>query len=153
MPALDGQVATTEVDQVFRNPLPQRLEGTYMFPLPEDAAVDQFSMWIDGKEMQGELLDAGKALKIYTDIVRSMKDPALLEYAGRGMFKVRIFPIEVQELRNDQVGCIISHRTAQKDNSISQQPRIDVIAAFASTCLLNNDWNQLRHVIRSDRLL
>lgn len=91
---IDGQVATTEVDQVFRNPLPRRLEGTYMFPLPADAAVDQFSMWIDGKEMQGELLDAKKALKIYTDIVRSMKDPALLEYAGRGMFKVRIFPIE-----------------------------------------------------------
>lgn len=91
---IDGQVATTRVDQVFRNPLDQRLEGTYMFPLPEDAAVDSFSMWIDDQEMKGELLDKQKALEIYEGIVRRMQDPALLEYAGRGMFKVRIFPIE-----------------------------------------------------------
>ncbi|MGE0709396.1 MAG: VIT domain-containing protein [Planctomycetota bacterium] len=91
---IDGNVATTEIDQTFRNPLPQRLEGTYMFPLPDDAALDQFSMWIDGKEMQGEVLDAPKALAIYEGIVRRMQDPALLEYAGRGMFKMRIFPIE-----------------------------------------------------------
>ena len=41
---IDGQVATTEIDQTFRNPLNQRLEGTYMFPLPEDAAVTDFSI-------------------------------------------------------------------------------------------------------------
>ncbi|HBP17985.1 MAG TPA: trypsin [Planctomycetes bacterium] len=91
---IDGSVATTEIDQVFRNPLDQRLEGMYMFPLPADAALDQFSMWIDGKEMQGEVLDSQKALSIYEGIVRRMQDPALLEYAGRGLFKVRIFPIE-----------------------------------------------------------
>lgn len=91
---IDGQVATTRIDQVFRNPLDLRLEGTYMFPLPEDAAVDSFSMWIDDQEMKGELLDKDKALEIYEGIVRRMQDPALLEYAGRGMFKVRIFPIE-----------------------------------------------------------
>ncbi|RMG18500.1 MAG: VWA domain-containing protein [Planctomycetota bacterium] len=91
---IDGPVATTEVLQTFRNPLPRRLEGTYMFPLPPDAALDRFSMWIDGKEMQGELLPAEKALEVYTGIVRRMQDPALLQYAGRGLFKVRIFPIE-----------------------------------------------------------
>ena len=52
--SIDGQVATTVADQVFRNPLDQRLQGVYMFPLPEDAALDQLSMWIDGQEMQGE---------------------------------------------------------------------------------------------------
>lgn len=92
--SIDGQVATTVVDQVFRNPLDQRLQGVYMFPLPEDAALDQLSMWIDGQEMQGELLDKDKALGIYEGIVRRMQDPALLEYAGKGLFKLRIFPIE-----------------------------------------------------------
>lgn len=91
---IDGQVATTVVDQTFRNPLPQRLEGTYMFPVPDDAALDKFSMWIEGVEMQGEVLDKDRALSIYEGIVRRMQDPALLEYAGRGAFKVRIFPIE-----------------------------------------------------------
>lgn len=96
---IDGQVATTNVDQVFRNPTDMRLEGLYMFPLPEDAAIDSFSMWIDDQEMKGELLDREKALEIYEGIVRRMQDPALLEYAGRGMFKVRIFPIEPRGLK------------------------------------------------------
>jgi Ca-activated chloride channel family protein len=96
---IDGQVATTSVDQTFRNPINRRLEGTYMFPLPEDAAVTDFSLWIDGKETPGEVLDRKKALDIYEGIVRRMQDPALLEYAGRGMFKVRIFPIEPMSTR------------------------------------------------------
>ena len=91
---IKGQIATTEVDQIFRNPTNRRLEGLYVFPLPPDAALDQFSMWIDGKEMQGEVLDKDKALGIYEGIVRKLQDPALLEYVGRGLFKVRIFPIE-----------------------------------------------------------
>src|ERR1700675_3023845 len=44
--------------------------------------------------MEAELLPADKARGIYEDIVRKMRDPALLEYAGRDLFKVRIFPIE-----------------------------------------------------------
>ncbi|MHC4471494.1 MAG: VIT domain-containing protein, partial [Planctomycetota bacterium] len=87
------QVAVTEIDQVFINPNPYQLEGTYIFPIPEEASISAFSMWIDGKEMPGELLERDKARKIYMDIVRSMRDPALLEYAGRNMFKASIFPI------------------------------------------------------------
>src|SRR4026209_1767187 len=51
-------------------------------------------MEIGGKMMDAELLPADKARRIYEDIVRKMRDPALLEYAGRDLFKVRIFPIE-----------------------------------------------------------
>src|SRR5215471_10595978 len=51
-------------------------------------------MDIDGKPVEAELLSAEKARHIYEDIVRKMRDPALLEYAGRDLFKVRIFPIE-----------------------------------------------------------
>ena len=51
-------------------------------------------MEIGGKMMDAELLPADKARSIYEDIVRKMRDPALLEYAGRDLFKVRIFPIE-----------------------------------------------------------
>ncbi len=91
---IKDQVAITEIDQVFVNPNDQRLEGQYIFPIPEGARIDKFSMDVNGKMVDAELLDAAKARKIYEDIVRSMKDPALLEYAGRGMFKARIFPIE-----------------------------------------------------------
>lgn len=88
------RVAVTDVDQVFANPNPRQLEGTYLFPLPKGAAIDRFSMWVDGKETSAELLDAAKAREIYEGIVREMRDPALLEYAEQGLFKARIFPIE-----------------------------------------------------------
>jgi len=92
--AVEGQVATTEVDQTFFNPDDRQLEGTYLFPVPKGAKIDSFAMDIDGTLTKAELLDAAKARKIYEDIVRSMKDPALLEYAGQDLFKVRIFPLE-----------------------------------------------------------
>jgi Ca-activated chloride channel family protein len=91
---IDGQVATTSVDEDFYNPNPQRLEGTYLFPVPKGAQVDKFAMDIGGRQVEAELLPADKARQIYEDIVRKMRDPALMEYADRDVFKVRIFPIE-----------------------------------------------------------
>src|SRR3954467_13848783 len=91
---IDGQVAITSIDQEFYNPNDQRLEGFYMFPVPKGAHIDKFSMEIGGKSVDAELLPADKARGIYEDIVRKMHDPALLEYAGRDLFKVRVFPIE-----------------------------------------------------------
>ena len=88
------QLATTSVDQVFFNPNDSRLEGTYLFPIPKGAHIDRFSMDINGTMVDAELLDAVKARRIYEDIVRRMRDPALLEYAGQGLYKVRVFPIE-----------------------------------------------------------
>lgn len=90
---VQDQVATTVVDQTFHNPNPQQLEGLYIFPLPDKAAISKFSMWIDGKEQQAETLDREQARQTYEDIVRSMKDPALLEYMGTRAFRLRIFPI------------------------------------------------------------
>ena len=91
---IDGQIAETRIDQEFYNPSSMRLEGFYIFPLPKGAVFSNFSMSINGKMVSAELLDAKKAGKIYEDIVRKMRDPALLEYSGTGAFKVRIYPIE-----------------------------------------------------------
>lgn len=91
---IKDQVAVTSVDQEFINPNGVQLEGTYLFPLPPGAHIDKFSMDINGKMQEAELLPADKARTIYEDIVRRYKDPALLEYIGRDTFKVRIFPIE-----------------------------------------------------------
>jgi Ca-activated chloride channel family protein len=92
--SIEGQKATTEFKQIFFNPSHQQLEGTFLFPIPGDAAIDGFEMEVNGKLTSAELLDAGKARKIYEDIVRKARDPALFEYAGQRLFKVRIFPIE-----------------------------------------------------------
>ena len=91
---ISDQLARTVIEQEFYNPNPQALEGTFLFPVPRGAQLDKFSLEIDGKKADAELLAADQARKIYEDIVRSMKDPGLLEYAGRDVFKVRIFPLE-----------------------------------------------------------
>src|SRR5687767_1823036 len=52
------QVAVTTVEQEFYNPNDQRLEGTYLFPLPEGTHIDKFSMDVNGRMQEAELLDA-----------------------------------------------------------------------------------------------
>ena len=96
---IEEQVAVTRVEQEFLNECDWEVEGTYVFPLPEGAAVSEFVMWVDGKRVEGEILPADKARAIYEDIVRRRRDPALLEYVGRSAVQARIFPIPPGESR------------------------------------------------------
>src|SRR5581483_10509904 len=91
--AIEDQVAATTVEQTFRNHTDRPLEATYLFPVPKGASVNKFVMWVDGKETAGELLDAGKARQVYTDIVRRTQDPGLLEYLGNNLMRLRVFPV------------------------------------------------------------
>ncbi|HEX2034648.1 MAG TPA: VIT domain-containing protein [Chloroflexota bacterium] len=90
---ITDQVATTRVDQLFVNETGRDLEGTYLFPLPEDATVTDFAMWVDDQKVEGQLLTREEARALYESIVRRNRDPALLEYAGRGAFQARVFPV------------------------------------------------------------
>ena len=93
---IEDQIAVTKIDQVFYNPNDWIVEGTYLFPLPSDAVVSNFTLWIDGKPVEGQVLDAEQARNTYEDFIRRTQDPALLEYAGRGAVQARIFPIQPQ---------------------------------------------------------
>jgi Ca-activated chloride channel family protein len=90
---MEDQVAVTRVEQTFRNHTDRQLEATYVFPVPRGASVNKFTMWVNGREMTGELLEAAKARQIYTDIVRRTQDPGLLEYMGNNLFRMKVFPI------------------------------------------------------------
>ena len=90
---IDNQVAVTHVDQTFYNPNTWTVEGTYVFPLPAGAAVSRFTLWVDGKPVDGKVLDAQAARRYYEEIVRQQRDPALLEYADRGAVQAKIYPI------------------------------------------------------------
>lgn len=90
---INGQVATTRVEQVFRNDTPYTLEGTYFFPIPETASVVEFAIWENGKKLVGEVRSREEARRIYDEIVRRQRDPGLLEYAGKDLFQATIFPI------------------------------------------------------------
>src|SRR5438093_13060554 len=93
---INDQLAATSIEQDFFNPNDQRIEGTFLFPVPKGAQIKKFTMEIGGKQVEAELLAADKARGIYEDIVRRTRDPALMEYAGRDLIRVRIFPIEPQ---------------------------------------------------------
>ena len=93
---IQDQLAVTHVDQVFYNPNDWPIQGTYVFPLPLDAAVSNFTLWVDGQPVKGEVLSAEQARQYYDETVRNLRDPALLEYAGRGAVKASVFPIAPQ---------------------------------------------------------
>jgi len=90
---IDNQTAQTRIDQVFKSQSDREMEATYIFPIPGEAAISEFSMYVDGKKTPGKILDSDEARSIYEDIVRKRRDPALLEYAGRDMFRARVFPV------------------------------------------------------------
>ena len=90
---IESQVATTRVDQVFVNGFDADVEATYLFPLPEKAVISNFSLTINGAKVGGEVLEREQARRIYEEIVRKMKDPGLLEYAGQNLFRARVYPV------------------------------------------------------------
>ncbi len=101
--AVDEGVASFQVEQVFRNNTDSQLEATFYFPLPEEASLSEFAMWINGKKTKGEILERNQAVAIYEDIVRRMIDPGVLEYVGRDLIKARIFPIPPRGTQKVQV--------------------------------------------------
>jgi len=92
-------VGNITLEQTFHNPSHLRLEGEYLFSIPNEAQIHDFHLYINGEKTKGEILDSREASKIYEDIVKSMRDPALLEYSGQNLFKARIFPIEPKKDR------------------------------------------------------
>jgi Ca-activated chloride channel family protein len=87
------QVAEVQVSQTFHNPGSFQLEAEFLFPLPEEGAVQNFVLMVDGRELPGRLLPKDEARRIYEEIVRTKRDPALLEYMGRGLYRTSVFPI------------------------------------------------------------
>ena len=87
------QVAEVQVSQTFHNPGSFQLETEFLFPLPEDGAIQNFVLMVDGRELAGRLLPKDEARRIYEEIVRTKRDPALLEYMGRGLYRTSVFPI------------------------------------------------------------
>ncbi|HKQ51598.1 MAG TPA: VIT and VWA domain-containing protein, partial [Pyrinomonadaceae bacterium] len=87
------QIATTHVEQIFRNDTNAVLEGTYLFPIPETASIVEFAIWDGDRKLVGEVRSREEARRIYDEIVRRQRDPGLLEYAGKDLFQASIFPI------------------------------------------------------------
>ena len=88
----DGYAVTT-VEQVFHNPHAQDLEAIYSFPVPEHGAVGEFTLWIDGKPVTGEVLEKQEARRIYEEEKAAGRDAGLTEKDSYKTFDVSVSPI------------------------------------------------------------
>ena len=97
--AVLGRVARVTVEEWFRNPGPLLDESNFLYPLPGEAVFSDFALWQGDRELKGEPMDAAQARAIYEEIVRRKRDPALIELAGHGLLRARVFPIGPGEIR------------------------------------------------------
>jgi len=91
--SIKDQVAEVQFTQVFRNLSNQPMEVSYIFPVPADAVISQFTLLIDGKEVPAKMYTKEEAHRIYEGIVRTKRDPAILEYMGYGALQTNVFPL------------------------------------------------------------
>jgi tetratricopeptide (TPR) repeat protein len=91
--AAHGPLSLTEMDIVFRNPQNRQIEGKFQATLPVGATISRFAKEVDGNLMEGEVVERKEATRIYTEILHTMRDPALLQQDQGNVFNARIFPI------------------------------------------------------------
>ncbi len=97
---LHPPVALVQIDQSFFNPYGRQEEGTFVFNLPMGASVSRFAMFVTPEQLiEGELIDRKRADEVYTTIVRSKRDPAILEQIGENLFRMRVFPIFARDTK------------------------------------------------------
>jgi Ca-activated chloride channel homolog len=100
---IDGAVARTTIRQTLRNDGSRVAEGQYMLPLPRGASVSNFSLQDGDTRLDAKLLPADEARTTYQEIVRTMRDPGLLEYQDSATYSVAVFPFQPGQSRSIEV--------------------------------------------------
>jgi Ca-activated chloride channel homolog len=99
---ITGLVARTALTQSFGNPFDQPLEATYIFPLPDRAAVSEFRMEVGDRVVEGVLKERGEARATYDEAVREGRRASIAEEERPGVFTMRVgnlLPGEVVRVR------------------------------------------------------
>lgn len=91
---IEDGFARTTIDQTYFNHEPRQLEGTFYFPLPPDASLSYFAMYVDGNRMEAGMVERERGRNVYETIRHAQRDPALLEWIDGSTFKMRVFPLE-----------------------------------------------------------
>lgn len=138
------QIARTTIEESFVNRTDGRLEGIFHFPLPQDASISGFGMWIGNELVEADVVEKQRAREIYETILREKRDPGLLEWTGGNIFKARVFPIEahsekrikivytqVLPLRADQYRYSYALRSEMLQKTPLRELSIDVLVSSA----------------------
>lgn len=156
---INDSVAKTYVTQTFINESDHDVAGTYLFPLPDDTTFSSFSLMIDGKPVEGKILEAQEARQTYEAIVRRLVDPGLLEYADYKTIRARIFPIPAHgtkkvELEYTQLlkaeGGLMKYRFPLKTEGAGATDEVDVRVKLSSKQGLRTIWSP-SHTITTNR--
>ncbi len=95
---IEDGFARTAIDQTYFNNTHWRLEGTFYFPLPADAALSRLAMYVEengvNRLMEGGMAEREHARNVFETIRHTNRDPALLEWVDGTTFKMRVFPLE-----------------------------------------------------------
>jgi len=94
---IEDGYAITNVEQVFHNPNSTDLEAKYSFPIPEKAAVGEFTYWIDGKAVTGEVLEKKQAKQIYEEEKQAGRETAITEQDSFKSFDISVYPVRAQQ--------------------------------------------------------
>jgi len=94
----DGYAITT-VDNTFYNPSNSELEAVYEFPVPKNGTVAEFTVWIDGKAIIGEVVEKERAKKLYESEKAAGRDAGLTEKVSFYRFESKVSPVRPQQTR------------------------------------------------------
>lgn len=98
-----GLLAETTLTMVFSNPHDRTLEGEFLFPLPEGTTVSGYGLDIDGKVVEGVVVEKQKARVAFEKEVRKGVDPGLVEWVRGNNFRTRVYPIMPNKSRTVMV--------------------------------------------------
>ena len=90
------QIARTTIEESFVNHTKEVLDGKFYFPLPQDASISGFGMWIGNELVEADIVEKQRAREIFEQILREKRDPGLLEWNGGNIFSARVYPIPAQ---------------------------------------------------------
>ena len=94
---IEDGYATTTVEQVFGNPNRSDLEAIYSFPVPEKAAVGEFTFWIDGQPVTGEVLEKEQAREVYEAEKQAGREAAITEQDSYRSFDISVYPVRADQ--------------------------------------------------------
>ena len=91
--SIEDGYAITSITQLFSNPNDITLEAVYSFPTPAKAAVAEFTYWIDGKPVTGEVLEKQEARAVYEQEKAQGRETALTEQDEYKTFDSSVYPV------------------------------------------------------------
>jgi len=98
-----GYLAQTSMKLTFHNPQNRPLAGELYFPLPQGATVSGYALDIQGKLVDGVVIEKDRGRQVLEKEIRKGVDPGLVEWTRGNNFRTRVFPIPARGSRTVRV--------------------------------------------------